>query len=167
MTTLRDVADAAENLARRADALGSRLDAEFEESKHPRAEDGKFGSGGAARIKTSEADKTKVASRAAIVKALQSQGWLSGHNSVKAGSTTSSYLSPSGDLEGKHEIRISNHELGSKNGERQGGKWSTNIVIQPDLSLYDHLKAIENEDYRDGNSGFSSGYSFEEWERDQ
>ena len=35
MTTLRDVADAAENLARRADALGSRIDADNGSEKFP------------------------------------------------------------------------------------------------------------------------------------
>jgi N12 class adenine-specific DNA methylase len=97
--------------------------------------------------------------------ALLARGWRIDHVSKKGDSASSYYLSRSGELNGE-QIRISDHALGMKNGERQGGSWKTNVAIEPGLSLGDHIAAIENEDYRHAGDGFGGGYSFREWQDD-
>ncbi|HEX5508778.1 MAG TPA: hypothetical protein VFX37_09765 [Pseudolabrys sp.] len=107
--------------------------------------------------------------------ALESQGWTVDHVSTHEGQPSSYYLTRRADtlahLRGQgpraREIRISNHELTSKNGERQGQCWTVNIVINGGLSLEDHLATVENEDYGNGCDGFSQGYSYREWQDDQ
>lgn len=65
-------------------------------------------------------------------------------------------------------VRVSDHELGyTVYGERQYGRQDAEIIIQPGLSLIDHVHALNNEDYNNGTDGFSQGYSYDEWLADQ
>ena len=89
--------------------------------------------------------------------ALLERGWRVDHESKG-----SYYLSSKYELMSK-EIRISDHKLGSKHGERQGLHWDLDVVIDKDLTLEDHLKAIDNPDYLNGGGGFLEGYSYTEW----
>lgn len=97
---------------------------------------------------------------------LVSQGWRLDHTSYSNDVPSSFYLSepynPGGSVSGK-QIRISDHELGQKHGEPQGQQWTTNIVVNPELSLDDHLKAVTSRDYYNSFDGFVNGYSHKEY----
>lgn len=95
---------------------------------------------------------------------LLDDGWKETHRSKHAGKISSIYFAKR--ISGKERtIRISDHELGyTVYGEQQGGHWDADIVIQPDLSLDDHIAAINNDDYGSSLSGFSGGYTFREFE---
>lgn len=95
---------------------------------------------------------------------LINDGWTVRHTSKRDGRITSIYLFPAGDPHGKDEIRVSDHELGTTvYGEAQGGRWAVDLVVDPDLSLDDHLRAIADEDYANDALGFCAGYSHAEY----
>lgn len=93
-----------------------------------------------------------------LKEALLTAGWIVDHVSMRDDQPSSFYLSPRGDFSDR-QIRISDHELGSRYGEPQG-RWAVDVVIRPELSLADHLEAVVDDDYR--GESFSLGYSFAE-----
>jgi hypothetical protein len=97
--------------------------------------------------------------------ALTVAGWAIRHQSKKDGRITSAYLYRRDDgLGEEREIRIADHALGSTAfGEKQGGRWAVDIIVDPELSLDDHLRAIDDEDYRSSGGGFDEGYSVAEF----
>lgn len=89
-----------------------------------------------------------------IIKALTAKGWL-----LDRHANGSAYLSAPVT---NQQIRISDHRLGCRaDGTVQGGRWAVDITVDRELSLADHLTAIEDDDFRNG--GFAFGYSLAEW----
>ena len=110
---------------------------------------------------------------AKIKNKLVNQGWKVTHESKDKGKIKSVYLTPP-RARGKQvpsfakQIRVSDHELGTTvYGEPQGKNFYNNIVIDPDLSLEDHIQAVINDDYSNDPDGFGFGYSYQEYLKNQ